>query len=50
MTAKAIDTKSFEARRASGIKEQVLGLEVFDRGQDFNPRLDPIVRVQARLV
>jgi hypothetical protein len=36
------------AGRASGIKEQVLGLEVFDRGQDFNPRLDPIVRVQAR--
>src|SRR5437763_14626342 len=36
------------AGRASGIKEQVLGLEVFDRGNDFNPRLDPIVRVQAR--
>ncbi|MEO8373409.1 MAG: tetratricopeptide repeat protein [Candidatus Solibacter sp.] len=36
------------AGRASGIKEQVLGLEVFDRGHDFNPRLDPIVRVQAR--
>ena len=36
------------AGRVSGIKEQVLGLEVFDRGQDFNPRLDPIVRVQAR--
>jgi len=36
------------AGRASGIKEQVLGMEVFDRGQDFNPRLDPIVRVQAR--
>jgi tetratricopeptide (TPR) repeat protein len=36
------------AGRASGIKEQVLGLEVFDRGDGFNPRLDPIVRVQAR--
>lgn len=36
------------AGRASGIKEQVLGPEVFDRGPDFNPRLDPIVRVQAR--
>ena len=36
------------AGRTSVIKEQVLGLEVFDRGQDFNPRLDPIVRVQAR--
>jgi hypothetical protein len=36
------------AGRVAGIKEQVLGLEVFDRGQNFNPRLDPIVRVQAR--
>lgn len=36
------------AGRASGIKEQVLGLEVFHRGPRFNPRLDPIVRVQAR--
>src|SRR5205807_9530688 len=25
-----------------------LGVHVFDRGEDFNPRLDPIVRVQAR--
>lgn len=36
------------AGRASGIKEHVLGLEVFDRGEGYNPRLDPIVRVQAR--
>src|ERR1035437_6958276 len=36
------------AGRASGIKEQVLGLAVFDRGPGFNRRLDPIVRVQAR--
>jgi hypothetical protein len=36
------------AGRASGIRERVLGLQVFDRGKDFNPRLDPIVRVQAR--
>src|SRR3954451_173515 len=36
------------AGRASGIKEQDLGLEVFYREMDFNPRLDPIVRVQER--
>lgn len=30
------------------IKEFVLGREVFDRGEDFDPRLDPIVRVEAR--
>ncbi len=29
-------------------KEYVLGKEVFDRGEGFDPRLDPIVRVQAR--
>jgi adenylate cyclase len=29
------------------IKEYLLGVEVFDRGQDFDPRLDPIVRVEA---
>jgi tetratricopeptide (TPR) repeat protein len=36
------------AGRASEIKEYPLGVRVFDRGEDFNPRLDPIVRVQAR--
>src|SRR5450755_1776575 len=30
------------------IKEYRLGLEVFDRGDDFDPRTDTIVRVQAR--
>ena len=30
------------------IKETVLGIEVFDRGQDFDPRSDPIVRIDAR--
>ena len=29
------------------LKEYLLGVEVFDRGQDFDPRLDPIVRVEA---
>ncbi|MFN7956120.1 MAG: hypothetical protein U0610_30690 [bacterium] len=28
-------------------KEYRIGVEVFDRGKDFDPRIDPIVRVQA---
>ena len=36
------------AGRGAEIKEHPLGVRVFDRGADFNPRLDPIVRVQAR--
>ena len=34
--------------RADEIKEYVLGTEVFDRGPDYDPRLDAIVRVEAR--
>lgn len=34
--------------RASDVKEYTLGREVFDRGDDYDPRLDPIVRVEAR--
>ena len=30
------------------IKEYLLGREVFDRAGDYDPRLDPIVRVEAR--
>ena len=30
------------------VKEYVLGREVFDRMDDYDPRLDPIVRVEAR--
>jgi TolB-like protein len=30
------------------LKEYVLGVEVFDRGGDYDPRLDSIVRVEAR--
>src|SRR3954463_7457195 len=30
------------------LKEIVIGSEVFDRGADYDPRLDPIVRVEAR--
>jgi tetratricopeptide (TPR) repeat protein len=36
------------AGRNAAIREYTLGVHVFDRGEDFNPRLDPIVRVQAR--
>ena len=36
------------AGNASGLKEYVVGVEVFDRGEHFDPTLDTIVRVQAR--
>src|SRR5947199_8295660 len=36
------------AGRGGNIKEHSLGAEVFTRGDDFDPRIDPIVRVQAR--
>src|SRR3954451_10542198 len=36
------------AGRGGLIKEYSLGAEVFCRGDDFDPRIDPIVRVQAR--
>lgn len=36
------------AGRASDLKEFTLGLAVFDRPEDFDPRTDPIVRVEAR--
>ncbi len=32
----------------ANVKEQVIAIEVFGRNGDFDPRLDPIVRVQAR--
>src|SRR5436190_23711130 len=34
--------------QAEQLKEYTLGVEVFDRGESFDPRLDTIVRVQAR--
>ena len=34
--------------RRDEIKEYVLGVEVFDRGDAFDPKIDTIVRVQAR--
>lgn len=36
------------AGRQGSLKEYSLGVVVFERGDEFDPRLDPIVRVQAR--
>jgi TolB-like protein len=30
------------------VKEYLVGVEVFDRGNDFDPQVDPIVRVEVR--
>ena len=35
------------AGQTDGIKELVLGIEVFDRPADFDPKIDTIVRVEA---
>jgi TolB-like protein/tetratricopeptide (TPR) repeat protein len=35
------------AQRGEPLKEYRIGVDVFDRGKDFDPRTDPIVRVQA---
>lgn len=40
--------ESAQAGETEALKESVLGREVFDRGADFDPRTDPIVRVEAR--
>ena len=34
--------------RRSELKEYVIGVQVFDKEESFDPRTDPIVRVQAR--
>ena len=34
--------------RADEVKEYLLGVEVFDRSASYDPRVDPIVRVEAR--
>jgi len=36
------------ANRDDTLKEYTIGVEVFGRDEDFDPRVDPIVRVQAR--
>src|SRR5690349_13951326 len=33
--------------RAAELKEYVIGVEVFERGEHFDPRIDSIVRVQS---
>ena len=35
------------AGRSDQLKGYTIGLEVFSRDKDFNPELDPIVRIQA---
>ena len=35
------------AQSGEPLKEYRIGVDVFDRGKDFDPRTDPIVRVQA---
>jgi len=35
------------AGRIGHLKEYVIGLEVFGKDESFDPRLDPIVRVEA---
>src|SRR5690348_7042840 len=34
--------------RDNDLKESVIGVEVFGRPPDYNPKLDPIVRTEAR--
>lgn len=36
------------AGNGARLKEYVLGIEVFGKGPEFDPRLDPVVRVEAR--
>lgn len=39
--------ESAEAGRAEALKEYAVGVEVFERGDDFDPRIDNVVRVHA---
>lgn len=32
----------------SRLKESIIGIEVFDRGPSYDPKIDPIVRIEAR--
>src|SRR5437879_6423947 len=36
------------AGQAGELKEYLIGVEVFDRKSSYDPRVDPIVRVEAR--
>ncbi|HEY1342348.1 MAG TPA: tetratricopeptide repeat protein [Bryobacteraceae bacterium] len=42
-----IVTETLAGRREQ-IKEYAVGVEVFDRGAEFDPRTDPVVRTEAR--
>src|SRR4026209_292854 len=42
-----IVTEQLEGR-GDGLKEYVVGVQVFSKDSSFDPRTDPIVRVQAR--
>ncbi|HEX6974313.1 MAG TPA: hypothetical protein VF147_07930, partial [Vicinamibacterales bacterium] len=44
---KFIVTEAIEGR-GDQLKEYVIGVQVFDKEASFDPRADPIVRVQAR--
>jgi len=35
------------AGRANQIKEYLIGVEVFERPSDYDPKVDPIVRIEA---
>src|SRR4026208_1975018 len=35
------------AGESENLKEYTIGIEVFDRGPQYDPRVDPIVRVEA---
>src|SRR5579884_480470 len=43
-------TEETLAGRAATLKEYKLGVEVFGRGEDFDPRVDAVVRVEERQV
>jgi hypothetical protein len=38
------------AGRNENLKGYSIGVEVFDREASFNPRTDPIVRVQLKII
>ncbi len=43
-----LDSARDHAHRGENIKQYVIGREVFDRREDFDPRADSIVRTEAR--
>jgi hypothetical protein len=43
-------TEQALAGNAEKLNEFLIGLEIYERGEDFNPQTDPIVRVQAHQI